>query len=57
MSHNLVSEMKKMMTHSKIGTPITFRREKLSIVTNCAYSVPTTNEPLQYVHLSPIPVW
>jgi len=57
MSHHLVTEIKKMLTRSKIGTPITFRGDKSSIITNCAGSVPMTNEPLQYVHLNPIPVW
>jgi len=56
-SHNLVTEIKKMLTPSKIGTPITFRGEKLSVITNRALSVPMTNEPLQFVHLNPIPVW
>jgi len=57
MSHNLVTEIKKMLTRSEIGTSITFGGEKSSIVTNCAYNVPMTNEPLQYVRPNPIPVW
>ena len=57
MSHNLVTEIKKMLTHGEIGTPITFHRDMSSIITNCAGSVQMTNEPLQYVHLNPIPVW
>jgi len=53
----LVTEIKKMLTRSEIGTPVTLRGETSSIVCNCAYNVPMTNEPLQYVRLNPIPEW
>ena len=43
--------------HGKIGTPITFHREELSVIPNCTGSVPMTNEPLQFVHLNPISFW
>jgi len=56
MSHNLDTEIEKMLTLGKMGIPITFRGDESSIVTNCAGSVPMTNEPLQYVHPNPIPV-
>jgi len=57
MSHNLVTEVKKMFTRRKIGTPITFRGDKSSVIGKCAGSVPMTNESLQFVYLNPIPVW
>ena len=56
-SHNLVAEIKEMLTGSKIGTPSTFCGDMSSIITNSAGGVQMTNEPLQYVHLNPIPVW
>ena len=57
MSHNLVTEIKNKLTHRKIDTPITFRADKSSVITNCARGVPMTNERLQFVHPHPIPVW
>jgi hypothetical protein len=57
MSHTLVTEIKKMVTHSKVGTLITFHRDMSSIITNCAGSGKMTKEPLQYVDLNPVPVW
>ena len=57
MSHILVTEITKMLTHRKIGTPSAFRGDELSVISNCAGSVPMTNEPLQFVHLNSIPVW
>ena len=57
MYHNSVTEIKTMLTFSKMGTLIAFRGNESSIITNCAGSLPMTNKPLQYVHLNPIPVW
>jgi len=55
--HNAVTEIKKMLKRSQIGTPNTFCRDMSSIITMCAGSVQKTNEPLQHVYLNPIPVW
>jgi len=57
MSHNLITEIKKMLTQSRMGTPMTFHRDESSMITNCAGSVLMTNELVQYVHLNPISVW
>jgi hypothetical protein len=57
MSHNLVTEIKKMLTHSQLGTPITFHGDMSSIIINHACSGQMTKEPLQYVVQNPIPSW
>jgi len=57
MSHNIVSEIKKIPSRIKIDTPTTFCRNITSIITYCAGCVPMTYEPIHYVHLNPFPVW
>jgi len=57
MSHNVVTEIKKILTLIKIDTPITFCTDMSSIITYCAGSVQMTYEPIQHVHLNPFPVW
>jgi hypothetical protein len=56
-SYNLGTEIKTMLTGSKLGIQSTFRTHMVSLITYCAGSVQMTNEPLQYVHLNPIPGW
>ena len=56
MSHNVVTQIKKIVTHIKIDTLITFGGDISSIITYCAGSVQMTYEPIQYVHLNPFPV-
>jgi len=56
MSHNEVSEIKKIVTRIKIDIQITFSGDKSPIITYCAGRVQMTYEPIQYVHLNPFPV-
>jgi hypothetical protein len=57
MSHNVVTEIKIIVTCNKIHLTFTFCGEMLSIITYCAGCVQVTYEPIQYVHLNPFPVW
>jgi len=57
MSHNVVTEIKKILPRIKIDTAITFCGDMSSIITYCAHSVRVTYVQIQYVHLNPYPVW
>jgi len=45
MSHNSVTEIKKTLTHSKIGTQIAFHRDITSKIQVCLFNSPLTQEP------------
>jgi hypothetical protein len=57
MSHNVVTEINKILTHSKIDTPITICGDMLSIITYCAGSEQMTYKPIQSICPNPFPVW
>jgi len=56
MSHNLGTDIKNVLTHSKMDTRITFHRDILSIISNGARRVQMADKPLLHVHLNLIPV-
>jgi hypothetical protein len=53
MSHNLVSEIQKMLTRSKIGKHIAFPRDQTSIITVCLSMAPLTQKPSPYLCPNP----
>jgi len=56
-SHNVVTEIKKIVSCNKIDTAITFCGNMSSIITYCTGCVQVTNEAIKYVNLNPFPVW
>jgi len=57
MSHNVVTEIKKILMCSKIDTAVTFWGDMSSMIIDCAGCGQVTYEPIQYVHLNPFPIW
>ena len=56
MSHYIVSEIKKILSRIEIHPPTNLYSDMASIIAECAGSVHMTYEPIQYLHLNPLPV-
>jgi hypothetical protein len=57
MSHNLVTEIKPKLTHSKIGKQLAFHRDQISKITVCATILPQMLEPSPSLRWNPISIW
>jgi len=57
MSHNLVTEIKKKLTSSKIGKQLAFHRDQRSKITVCISIVPQTQKPSPSLRRNQISIW
>ena len=57
MSHNLVTEIKKKVTHSKIGKQIAFHQDMKSKMIIYISIPPQMQEPSPFLSLNPKSVW
>jgi hypothetical protein len=57
MSHNLVTESKNTLTHSKIVKQLTFHHDRMSKTTVCISIPPQTPEPSPSLCQNPISIW
>jgi len=57
MSHNLVTEIKKKLIHSKIGKQLAFHCNQTSKITVCISIHPQTQEPSPSLCRNPISIW
>ena len=57
MSHNLVTEIKQMLTGSQIATWIAFPRDTLSHIAICLFTPVATQKPSPWVHPNPNSIW
>jgi len=56
MSHNLVTEIKKELTHSKIGKQLAFPHDEMSKISVCISILPQTQEPSPSLCRNPIAI-
>jgi hypothetical protein len=56
MSHNLVTEIKKKLTRSKIGQQLAFRRDQMSKITVSISIFLQMKEPSQFPRRNPISI-
>jgi len=57
MSHNLVTQIKKKLTHSKISKQLAFHHDQMSKITVCTSIVEQTQELSPSLRQNPISIW
>jgi len=57
MPHNLVTESKQKLTHSKMGTQIAIPRITSSKIAICGLTSPVMQELSPFLSPNPIPIW
>jgi hypothetical protein len=57
MSHNLVTEIKKKLSHTTIGTQLAFHRDIMSKIQFLLLISPLMQEPSSFLCLNPMSIW